>query len=201
MGPGSSILLKTIPNEAQLNLIKSTIETVSLEQKEHNFWVNTTQPIGGSIKSDGSPFSVNFENITNINDHYENNELAQIVSFIGYKPEFSLNLSAMCNGDIDHKILGELTLYLAKTLNGHIDFGGVVFSLNQLPWYRSANWYLFKASWPKVEPYFKRFKQNISGNIFTVHYKTASGKKWAYHISDTEFLESWLKSPEFHMIK
>ncbi len=200
MGPGSSIILKNALTNAELNLINRTIDSISDSRKDEDFWVSSTKPIGGNLESDGRPFIITHEDITFENPNYDEDEFKQIYKSIGYRPGYSVDLGAMFKGDLDHNILGEITLYLAKQLGGYIDFGGAIFSLNYLPWYRSSSWYL-NANWSSIEPFFKKFIKNMPGNIYTIKYKTISERKWAYHICDVEFLEFWLNCPEFHMIK
>ena len=201
MGPGSSIILKDALTCAQLDLINRTVDSISDSRKGEDFWVSSTRPIGGNIESDGAPFIITHDDITFEDPNYDEDELKQIYKSIGFRPEYSVDLAAMCNGDLDHKILGEITLYLAKALGGYINFQGCIFSLKYLPWYRSSSWYFHKAEWSSIDPFFKKFIKNMPGNIYTIKYKTASEKKWAYHICDVEFLEFWLNCPEFHMIK
>jgi len=171
MGPGSSIILKDVLTDAQLDLINKTVDNISDSRKDEDFWVSSTKPIGGNIETDGSPFIITHDDITFENPNYDEDELKQIYKSIGYRPGYSVDLGA-----------------------------GAIFSLNYLPWYRSSSWYL-NADWSSIEPFFKKFIKNMPGNIYTVKYKTISERKWAYHICDVEFLEFWLNCPEFHMIK
>ena len=201
MGPGSSIILKDALKGTQLDLINNTLDSISDSRKDEDFWVSSTKPIGGNVESDGRPFIITHDKITLDNSVYDKGELRQIYKSIGYKPKYSVSLGAMCNDDVDHKVLGEITLYLARKFGGHINFEGAIFSFKYLPKYRSSDWYFFKANWSSIEPYFKKFIKDMPGNIYTIKYKTASEKKWAYHICDVEFLEFWLNCPEFHMIK
>ena len=203
MGPGCSIFLRYAPTAAQLNLINSTIDAISSSRNGDDFWVNTTKPINGTIDmKDGAPFIVTFTDEKIEDYNFDEKELKQIKSSIGYRPTYSISFGAICNSDKDHRILGELSLYIAKTLAGHINFGGAIFSLEDLPWCkRNILWIMEKANWADIEPYVDKSMKNKPGQIHTILYKTSTRRTWAYHLCDSEFLEYWLTCPNFHMIK
>ena len=79
----------------------------------------------------------------------------------------------MCNQEIDHRILGELTLYLAGELDGLIDFGG------QLP----------------VQ------SDQVKGNSWEIPYERAGGMTAVYQVADVDFMKDWLNNKNFRMIK
>lgn len=41
----------------------------------------------------------------------------------------------------------------------------------------------------------------MPGNIYETNYITANGRRWVSHIVDIEFLQAWMKHPNFHMVK
>ncbi len=79
----------------------------------------------------------------------------------------------MCNQQKDHHLLAEICLRFAKKFDGFIDFDGEL-QINST---------------------------KIFGKLFSVQYVAASGKECMYHVGNVEFLEWWIKQPEFRMIK
>ena len=173
-GPSSAILLSFIPNETDLANIRNTILKVSATVQNEDFWVATTIPIGGSVKfsnaTEARPFLLELDELT-AEGFYSATELSQQEAFSQENPVFSLTLAAMRNGQVDHRILGELTLHFALKLKGIIYFDG--------------NLELWEITGHKGR---------------TCDIDTAETKA-AYSICNTEFMKWWLDSPNFKMIK
>lgn len=106
-------------------------------------------------------------------DEFKDCKIEAVPEIIGWTSVDTIGFAAMCNDAIDHKILGELCLHFSRLLDGLIDFSG------ELNGHDDAS----------------------SGRLFSMNYLAASGKSCIHHIGDAEFLEGWLKHPNFHMIK
>ena len=96
-----------------------------------------------------------------------------IISIIGDHSECTDLERAMCNRDIDHKILDELTLYIADKFDGLIDFGGQI----------------------SVQ------SGEIMGKTWEIPYETASGMTAFYNVADVDFMKDWIGNKNFRMIK
>ncbi len=94
-------------------------------------------------------------------------------SLIGWTPKDIVGFAAMCNQHIDHHLLAEICLRFARKLDGLIDFDGEL-QINST---------------------------NTPGELLSVQYVAASGKECIYHVGNVEFLDWWIKQPEFRMIK
>ena len=198
-GPTSSILLESIPDESTLIEIRRVIEKISNKVEQDDFWIASTKSIGGTVNAKGQPFGIEKKPV---DLDYSNEELSLICQHIGFKPKFDLGNYAMCNGAIDHRLLGELTCYFANKFGGVIDFGGAIFPRQSLPEkFKKGMWLWEEANWSDIQPYFDKMVENIDGNIYTIEYETASRRNWVYHVCDVEFMKNWLKNSNFHMIK
>ena len=173
-GPTSSILLDTIPNEHIWGEIENIIRNISDKVEGNDFWVTSTESINGSVKNtDGRPFGIEKHKIDSNYYNYSEEEISMIKDYVGFNPKFDLGLYAMCNREIDHKILGELTLYIADKFKGLIDFGGQISIL----------------------------LDEITGEIWEIPYETAGGMTAVYNVADVNFMKNWLSNKNFRMIK
>ena len=173
-GPTSSVLFETIPSELTWGEIENVILKISDKVEGNDFRVSTTKPINGTVeKIDGRPFGIEKHEIDLEYYEYSEEEILMIKDYVGFDPKFDLGIYAMCNREIDHKILGELTLYLAEKFDGLIDFGGQI----------SAK--------PK----------NFKGRTWEIPYETSGGMTAVYNIADVDFMKDWLNSKNFRMLK
>jgi len=53
-------------------------------------------------------------------------EIYAIKNSVGVTFTHCVELGAMCNSPLDHRLLCEIAMFLAKRLNGYVDFNGVV---------------------------------------------------------------------------
>ncbi len=202
-GPTSSILLRTTLDEIQKGQIYNILDKISSAREGNDFWVNDTSKINGTSKAKGQPFGVSFNEINNDYYDYEEFELMQIEEFAGFAPKFDLGFFAMCNREIDHRILGELTYFFAKEFNGIIDFDGAIYFYDLLPKEMKKDGigkFMEKTAWSDIQAYHEAIVREINGRIYPIEYETVNSI-WAYNICDIEFMENWLKHPRFHMIK
>lgn len=202
-GPTASVLLKTGPTESQLEQIQSTIESISSRREGDDIWVGSTASIGGVVDTDGRWFIFSVDQINAREFDYEEEELIQLEQSIGYRPSHVISIAAMCNGNEDHRILGEIVFYFAQLLDGMIDFHGAI--LPSAPSLTGRNkdilWLYTQASWSDVKKDFEKIEKGTAGQIFTLTYQIDTGRTWASHVCDTQFMKSWLASDHFHMIK
>ena len=173
-GPIASVLFETFPSEWTWAEIVNLVQTISGKVEGDEFWVITTKWIKGTVERiDGRPFGMDRHKIDSNNNDYSKEEVLTMQKSIGFDPKFFLSIYAMCNEAIDHKILGELTHYLAKRYNGLIDFKGKLPSLT-LP---------------------------RNGNLWDIPYQVSEDRRAVYQIGDVDFLWGWLQNENFRMIK
>jgi hypothetical protein len=91
---------------------------------------------------------------------------------IGWQPKDQVIFAAMCNDEVDHRVLAELCIDVGYLLDGVVDFGG----------------WLGDDITPKI------------GQIWTSPYASVSGPAFS-HLGTPEFLEWWLEQPAFRMVK
>ncbi len=170
-GPTVTLLFQSILTDEALLEINSTIQSISGNMDENDFWVIQTEPINGSVLlKEGRPFTLVNCRMDQQFEEYKAEELSFIKELIGFEPQFFL---ASCNQEIDHLILGELALYIAQKYKGIIDFGGELAIVSEV----------------------------VRGKIFELPYETASGHTAINHFADAEFMKHWLNSDHFRMIK
>ena len=135
-GPTSSILFESIPTKQTLGEIDNVIKKISDQVDGNDFWVVSTKSINGTVVSlQGRPFGIEKHIIDSNYYEYTEEEISMIRKCIGFNPKYDLGIYAMCNQEIDHKILGEITLYFAEKFNGLVDFGGQL--TNQAAYFRN----------------------------------------------------------------
>ena len=174
MGPNVAIWLKAPdcpPSQDELLEIARRLDPGAVSSVE--FGICDTEPHGGSTRSaeEPRPFGMNLGGTG-----FSAEELQPAASALGFFPSAALHAFAYANAAVDHRMLAELALYLARRFDGVIDFGG---SLGDVPATR--------------------------GMLLEVPYRVderiAAEKSATYHLGDVEFLESWLRAPGFHMLR
>lgn len=173
--PTSDVFLNFIPEEEAQAYIRAVINIISTIVEGDSFLVNTTLPIGGTINvtaKEARPFSLIMGKIAD-EGFPEADELAQIETFFHTRPVYSLLLLAGSKREVDHRILGEMTMYLAEKLNGLI---------------------CLDMSTEAADTAI------IGGKFHNIICDCDDGTKEAlYSICDTEFMKNWLNSPRFNM--
>lgn len=173
-GPTASILFNQIPSDIIWMKIEKIIKSISSHVEGNDFWVISTKPIQGNISTlKGRPFSLEKRKIDSNYYEYSKNQISLIADLTGFYPKFDLGIYAMVNTKNDHKILGELILYIADKFNGLIDFGG---QLSNPP-------------------------MNLKGKIWEIPYESSEKIIGIFHLADPDFLRQWLKNSKFEMIK
>lgn len=171
-GPTSSILLENIPSELMWGKIEDIVQKISDKVDGSAFWVIDTGLINGKVSTtEGRPFTIKRHPIDTL--YYSEEEILMLKDYVGFNPVFGLVVSAMCNREIDHKILGELTLYLAEEFNGLINFGGHLITQTD----------------------------KMQGKMWEIPYETSGGMMAVYSIANVDFMRAWLNNKNFRMIK
>jgi len=169
-GPTSSILLKSIPTKLEWKKITNAIKTISKKVEDEDFWVISTEAIGGkSIATEGRPFGLSKSEFNP--KYYSEDEIYQIEKSIDFRPKCDIEIYAMSKSTLDHRILGELTLYVAEQLDGIIDFNG---DLNC---------------------------GKLTGCKWDILYEISESKTGKYTVCDVTFMKAWLANDNFYMIK
>ena len=76
-----------------------------------SFWISSTVRLGGRYTGAGLPLLLSVESSSFEGDPYE-----ELHSVLGRVPETVLVVSAMCNSPSDHRVLAEVSAYLAEQL-------------------------------------------------------------------------------------
>jgi len=173
-GPTSSIIFKSPPSESMWFEIMNMLQKISDKIDGDDFWVTSTKPIDGTVIANGQPFGIEKNVIGSDYYDYSDEEIKTIQNLVGFAPKYELGIYAMCNGQVDHRILGELTFHIAKCFHGIVDFNG------------------------KLD---KDVIKGIPGKIWDISYEISGGIDANYHICDIEFMKNWLENENFRMIK
>lgn len=109
-GPAASVLLPAALDSEGERRVRTEIERVAERLEGNDFWV------------DGRPFFLSFgEDYDGEFDDLGEECLADV---LGWRPHGAVGFAAMCNSDIDHRLLAQLCIRFAQLLGGVIDFGG-----------------------------------------------------------------------------
>lgn len=176
MGPVSSILLDRKIDFEEFRQVDELLKSVVNGQIEttrstRNFWIDSKKLL--KLCEDGSDcqFSIQFDNKMREVDEYEITEIERLTR---KTVKSQVVISAGCNQNGGHNVLGELTLEIARMLNRLIDFRG------------------------DLNIYRKGITEELNGNVYSIEYNDGMAE---YQISDTEFLANWIKHQNFRMIK
>jgi Family of unknown function (DUF6368) len=130
----------------------------------------------------------------------------KIAAYFGLQPRSRIFLDLGCNEARDHRILGELAIYFARTLSGVIDFNGALMitptfegregAMEWLSSFEQSNWSEFSKLIGRSQ-----WMGGMPGRILSIPYETANGHTWTNHVCDKDFMAAWLEHPSFHMIK
>jgi len=107
-------------------------------------------------------------------------------------PVQGLILGAAGSGPTNHRLLGHLALALAHRLDALIDFDGLLASRPATGAGSGDAAVLDRA---------RSLASTLPGKVAEVSYDTWRGGRWYRHVGDVEFLEAWLRHPDFHLVK
>ncbi|WP_404614698.1 DUF6368 family protein [Rhodanobacter hydrolyticus] len=162
-GPTCSVLSPM--NFAPEQLVAELIALVGSADGRSGFVVRDTRTVGGSYEGDGRPFIWFVEPKSSA-------EMSLIGDVCGFLPAQNIGLGAMCNQAIDHRILGDLALWIAERLAGVVDLGGTLPVPHDSP-----------------------------GRVLSVPYDTEAGWQSEYVVMDSTAFRSWLSHSSFAMVK
>lgn len=169
MGPSVQILLPYSPSDDDVAALDEFARLLGESNKSAaDFQVQTTVPLGGATQAGegGRPFVAGFEDPL-----LEEGCAEALDEAFGFVPISVIGVGAMCNDQLDHRILGELSIYLARHFGGLVDFTGLL---------------------PVTEPQ--------TGKLVRIPY-AVDGRQLFYHVGDVTFMSEWLRHPAFHMVK
>lgn len=168
MGPTVAIWLPDevqVPTSEELLVIARSLDQSAQSSTELS--IQSTRAIAGlSDAPEGRPFGFNVGEVG-----FTSEELKPVEDAFGFTPTAAIHAFACANDAVDHRILAELAVFLARHFGGIIDFGGNLGSV--------------KAH---------------AGKLVRVPYSPGSIPP-TFHVGDAAFLQQWLAEPSFHMIK
>ena len=111
-GPTASILLPTAPSAERATVLSSTLASIADKIDGNDVWIDSR----AFIVTAGPLAPNTFEAV----------DEGGLVAVLGWTPPYEIMAIAMASAPLDHRLLGELCLRLARALGGVIDFGGSV---------------------------------------------------------------------------
>jgi hypothetical protein len=197
-GPVATVLINeplSDPDRASLRTLIDAVNDPNLDRTPNSssFWVCNTKPIGGGYTGDGRSFAIE----DGLQPDWEPGQLLAVAEAFGFLPQDEVVVVAFCNSCEDHRILGELCLWLALRFRGVVNFGGALWP--GVP--PDAGIDIFDADWREVEPHFRRMIAGMPGQIVGLWYELNPGREWVRHVADADFLRVWLGNPRFRMVK
>ena len=176
MGPTCSILLERKIDFEEIHLVDEFLKSIVKGEVEttksaRDFWVDSKKFFKISKIGSDCQFSIYFDNKLR---EMEEDILVQIEMLTKKTIKAQIEISSGCNRSGDHIVLGELTFQIANILKGLIDFGG------------------------DLNIYQKEITKILNGEVYSITYNEGMAE---YQISDVEFLNNWMKHPNFRMIK
>ncbi len=204
-GPTASVLLPTPLADANATAWAQTLDACGERRAGHDIDIVSTLPLGGRYHGDQRPFGITvdtppewryFSDSRDIESDASAIEsaVAQIVATFGWVPQQQVWISAYCNGSVDHLILAELALALARQCAGLISFNGAL----TIGWQPTLAELGAPLDWPAVRPSVEPELARIGGTICAV---LDAAQRNVTHVCDAAFLARWMQHPQFHMIK
>lgn len=173
-GPGISVLLPHVLSDRDEEMLSRTaVSLCGVIRDLSDLHVVSTRGIGGTFQArtpeDSRPFGMSRSDL----DPEEETAAPALSHHFGVQPCSRVDVYAFCNAAIDHRILGEIALYLALENRGSVvSFGGDL----------SAH-------------------ERVGGTLVSIGYETVSATTALASYGDVEFLRRWLLHGDFHLIK
>ena len=176
MGPVNSIILDRKIDFEEIQQVDDFLNSVvngkvEITKSTRDFWIDSKKLLKICEVGSDCQFSIQFDNKLR---EIDEDEIVEIEMLTSKTIKSQIVISAGCNQDGDHNVLGELTLEIAKLLNGLVDFGG------------------------DLNIYGKGVTEELKGKVYSIEYNNGMAE---YQIADVEFLTNWIKHPNFRMIK
>jgi hypothetical protein len=116
-GPSCSVLSPRA--SASDEFVDELVSLVGNERDGNSFWVCDTRKIGGIYEGERRPFVL-------FSEPRDEVDLRAIKEAVGWAPLQEIGLAAMCNDAKDHRVLGEMALWLSEKLSGVVDLCGEI---------------------------------------------------------------------------
>ena len=122
---------------------------------------------------------------------------------LGWLPEDVLAFCAGSDTAASHCILAELCLRFALLFDGIIDFDGLLLPLDDTQLSRDLTtiWQGHEKDYDEVARLYQQLLAGFPGHAWTYRYVLDEGHRGIGLCGDAEFLQAWIKSPCFHMVK
>jgi hypothetical protein len=146
--------------------------------------------LGLYLKANSCTFLMDFSLKT---DEFDELQKVDFDLKIKDKPVAYINISAMCNGHEDHRLLANFALEINKIIGGFIDLNGSI--IPDLQKDKAGNYI------HQTHNDYQNFVNSIAGNIHEINYRIDDNRTSYYHICDAVWLYNWTLSPNFRMIK
>ncbi len=197
-GRSASVLLPAPLTEPDHARLRQWLEAVSGEEVagtfgEFDFHIADTRPVAGGYVGDGRPFALH----TGLQPdwEWEPDELPQVAAAFGFTPVDEILLIAFCSREEDHRVLGELSAWLAEQFRGVVCFwGALTVSVPSVVGLGYSD-----SDWRELERHFRQSIEGLPGRIVGLPYEAAPGRTWVTHFADAVFARAWLRHPQFHM--
>lgn len=200
-GPGASVYFPHAISEAGMADLNRILDSLGTRRasSEHDqiLRVWSTKAIGGTYETEPIkwwPFYFSVRPAGGV----ENEDVKKFRNWIrvefGFRPEQSIGINANCSGVVNHRILGEICLWLLERFGGIVNFQGAL-----LPRMPLREW--TENNWDEVRSRADALLSPLAGKVVERLYRTAGDRTWASHLADATFLRAWLAHPKFHMIK
>jgi uncharacterized protein DUF6368 len=210
MGPSVSILLPTPvteANRASLEVLFDRLGSLHVgADTNYTAIIESTKPIGGKYDGEGRLLDGGWwegEAYPGEDEDWPTRR-ADLERFFGFSPVAGLWLGMGVNQRDDHRILGEVACHVSRLLGGIISFHGALLPTptevaGEWPW-RGTHVDLPRIA-SRTPPATDQLLPTLPGKIIALAYHTAAGRTAVCHVGDAEFMASWLKHPEFHLVK
>lgn len=116
-GPSCSVLSPRA--RVSDELVDDLVRLVGHERDGNSFWVRDTRKVGGTYEGERRPFIL-------FSEPRDEVDLRAMKEALGWAPLQEIGLAAMCNDAKDHRILGEMALWLSEKLSGVVDLCGEI---------------------------------------------------------------------------
>lgn len=173
-GPTATILCSQ-DSEAVFDVVHPALEEMATRHDKNDFWFEER------------PFIVTY------GEEYRG-ALAEVVEsglpeVLGWTPQGCLTFAAMCNREMDHRILAELCVRFGRQLKGVVGLGAELFDGPILD--RGSLSPAVRVENPNGAP----------GFICATSYLATDGSYATTHYASAEYLEVWQKHPRLRMTK
>lgn len=197
MGPACVVLFPSVLSDDLRESIRTDLASLGTiaerEGRGFDLQLADARPLGAHLLRTPRPVDVC---PGSPQSEYEEVELAQIESAVGFRPVTALAIAMGCNTSDDHVLLAHLALHFADKHSGIIDFAGALLPQRLPPRFSFLN-----SPWNEVSEHFRAMVKDLPGRLWEFPYVTANGKQWVSHAGDPTFVRAWMSTPGFHMVK